>query len=84
MDLTTHDNFVVVWSELNGNLTMTFKDNTEVTTLGTITVQTTRVRSFIDSLAEVALVFDPPVNEQLATREYCKTTFIEGKSRTAF
>jgi hypothetical protein len=83
MDLTIHDNFVVSWEVVGDNVTMTFKDHTEATTLDTITIQTSRLRSFLDSLIEVALVFDPPVNE-ITTREYCSTKFLNSKSYTEF
>lgn len=83
MDLTTYDKFVVSWSELDGDLTLTFKDETEVTTIGTIKIQATRVRSFLDALAGVALVYAPPINDT-TDREHCKTIFSSNKSVTEF
>jgi hypothetical protein len=82
MDLTTHTNFIVNWQVVDQTINLTFKDATDTTVLDTITIPTNRLRAFLDSLAEVAYVFSPPVDD--TTRDYCTTSFINNKSRTSF
>ena len=83
MDLTTYNDFVVNWEENSGVVTMTFKDSAGTITLDVITIQAIRLRSFLDSLAEVALVYAPVINDSL-DREYCRTEYSLGQSKTEF
>jgi hypothetical protein len=83
MDLTTYNKFVVNWSLVGTELTLVFKDGTETLTLDTLIIPVTRIRSFLDSLVEVAPVYAPEINNT-TDREYCITAFKENKSITEF
>jgi hypothetical protein len=83
MDLRGQDNFVINWGVTETDVTMTFKDATETTELGTITIERSRVRSFLDGLQEVAMYYEPPAKD-MTTREFSKTVFSRDRSRVSF
>jgi hypothetical protein len=80
VDITSYNDFVVSWTESGDNITMVFKDSTETTTLGEITIQANRMNSFFNSLTEVAYFF----SKQSDTQVTCTTTFTDNTSRGSF
>ncbi|NDC22530.1 MAG: hypothetical protein EBZ49_00145 [Proteobacteria bacterium] len=76
MDLTNNDILVTSWEidELDNTLTLTFKDVTEATTLGTMVVDTTKFRSLVDALNQVGQALFP-TEQNLTTREKHRTSF---------
>ena len=51
MDLTAQDIIKHFYVEDEGNLTITFKNEAEDTTFGTIKIEAVRARAFLDSLS---------------------------------
>ena len=80
MDFTAYDKFVIVWDRGVTDTTLTFKDDTETITLGTVVIQSTRLRSFINSLQQVS----PQIITDLEQKESSRTQFKSGKSIVEF
>lgn len=63
MDFRTETGYVLTYEAdiLTGDLTLTFKNKTETTTLGTIQIEPEKLRALCDSLAELVKNIRPDI-----------------------
>jgi len=84
MILSAQNTIKTTWilNEETGIITLTFKDETEATILGTIEIEKARLHPFTQALFEVGRVFAPPGQ----TTDTHKTSYdnITNKSVTEF
>jgi len=84
MDLTGQSKINILWAndEDAGTTTLTFKDATETNVLGTLVIESTRLRSVLQSLGEVTKFYFPDGSPQ----EKGRTLFLSssGKATVAF
>lgn len=85
MDLSGNQKLKTLWEhdEDLDLLTVTFKDDTETTTFGTLVIEGTRFRSLVDMLNNVGQFFLPPVLD-LTTRQKHRTVLENGTASTEF
>ena len=75
IDFTGHDKIIYSWEVDEFDVaTITFKNSTEVTTLGSIKIERTRLASFLDSLRHSGDKFMPRV-EETTNREFYRAKF---------